>query len=225
MPVDRIRSANTRLAPFFLFAATMLGLGGCMSSPGDQLAQIHTTTSSKPSTLVELAAQQKAKSDRPSEIEQQAQADVQSLDAATVDGLVSAQTDQQGLIVQPKNIAATRSSIFSTRNGDFVDRGVTTKTARLTSGQTVDATKSSLYSDNSVEAVIAADAASTQADPNAAVPSYESLAERMAVPTPDSDEVEEVQKVAMGDTEIPVIDPAAMLAANALRQPETAARR
>ena len=84
-------------------------------------------------------------------------------------------------------------------------------------------TKSSIYANNSVEAVIAADAASQNADPNAAMPSYDTLAERMAVPMPNSDEVEAAQKVAMGDTQIPVIDPNATLAANALSQPSDAA--
>ena len=93
-----------------LFAATMLGLGGCMSSPTDHLAQIQTTASSNPTTLVELAAQQKVRNAAPSEIEQQAQADVESLDTATVDGLEQAAADQHGLLTQPKNIAATRSS-------------------------------------------------------------------------------------------------------------------
>lgn len=192
-----------------------------MSSPADQLAQIQTTAATRPGTLAELADQHKADGDDPSEIEQQAQADVRSLDSATADGLGDVPDDQQGLIVQPKNIAATRSSIFSTQNGNFVDQGVTPKTARLDNGQGVDVTKSSIYSSNSVEAVIAADAASVQAaDPNAAVPSYESLAERMAVPMPNSDEVNAVQQVAMGDSEIPVIDPSAALASRALSQPE-----
>ena len=210
--------------PLALFAATMLGLSGCMSSPADQLAQIQTTAATKPATLAELATRQKTSADTPSDIEQQAQADVQSLDAATVDDLVNTETDQQGLIVQPKNIAATRSSIFSTQNGNFVNQGVTTKTARLNNnGQPVDVTRSSIYRDNSVEAVIAADAATSQANDPATVPSYQSLAERMAVPMPDSDEVEAVQKVAMGDTEIPVLDAPATLAANALAQPDKVA--
>ena len=225
MPEYRIRSANARLMPCVLFAATMLGLGGCMSSPADHLAQIQTTASTNPTTLVELAAQQKAKNASPSEIEQQAQADVESLDTATVDGLEQAAADQHGLLTQPKNIAATRSSIFSTQGSQFVDQGVTQKTTRL-GNQPVNVTKSSIYSNNSVEAVIAADAAATNpgADP-AAVPSYDSLAERMAVPMPDSDEVEEVQKVAMGDTEVPILDASATLAANALSQPEKAVTR
>lgn len=196
----------------------MLSLGGCMSSPADQLAQIQTTTQTKPTTLVELAAQQNAKDEAPSEIEQQAQADVQSLDGATVD-VAEAPADQQGLLTQPRNIAATRSSIFSTNDANFVDQGPAQKTARL-NGQPLDATKSSLYAANSVEAVIAADAEAQQADPGATMPSYEGLAERMAVPMPNSDEVEAVQTVAMGDTEIPVVDPTATLAANALQQPE-----
>lgn len=209
--------------PCVLFAATMLGLAGCMSSPADQLAQIQTSASTNPTTLVELAAQQKAKNATPSDIEQQAQADVESLDTATVDGLEQAPADQQGLLTQPKNIAATRSSIFSTQGSQFADQGVTQKTARL-GNRPVDVTKSSIYSNNSVEAVIAADAATSQtADPATAVPSYDSLAERMAVPMPNSDEVEEVQKVAMGDTEIPVLDVNATLAANALSQPEKVA--
>lgn len=190
-----------------------------MSSPADQLASIQTTANSKPTNLVELAAQQNAKDTTQSDIEQQAQADVESLDSATVDGLAQVPEDQQGLIVQPKNIAATRSSIFSTQNSQFVDQGVSQKTARL-GNQPVNATKSSLYANNSVEAVIAADAASSEnADPNATMPSYDSLAERMAVPMPNSDEVAEVQQVAMGDTEIPVLDAQATLAANALSQP------
>jgi uncharacterized protein YcbK (DUF882 family) len=212
--------------PCVLFAATMLGLGGCMSSPADQLAQIQTSASTSPTTLVELAAQQKARNATPSEIEQQARADVDSLETATVDGVEQAQADQQGLLNQPRNIAATRSSIFSTQGGQFVDQGVAQKTARL-GNQPVDVTKSSIYSNNSVEAVIAADTAANDraTDPAAAVPSYDSLAERMAVPMPNSDEVEEVQKVAMGDEEIPVLDANATLAANALSQPEKVATR
>jgi uncharacterized protein YcbK (DUF882 family) len=198
----------------------MLGLGGCMASPADQLAQIQTTANANPTTLVELAAQQNAKNTTPSDIEQQAQADVESLDTATVDGVEQAQTDQQGLLTQPKNIAATRSSIFSTQGNQFIDQGATQKTTRL-GNQPVDVTQSSIYSNNSVEAVIAADAATEQTtDPAAMVPSYESLAERMAVPMPNSDEVEEVQKVAMGDTEIPILDASATLAANALAEPD-----
>jgi len=192
-----------------LFAATMLGLGGCMSSPADQLSQIQTTTPTKPATLMELAAQQKATSEAPSEIEQQAQADVQSLESSETASSADADVDQQGLLTQPRNIAATQNSIFSTNKGNFVDQGVTQKSARLNGNQPMDTTKSSLYADNSVEAVIAADAAT--------VPSYESLAERMAVPTPKSDEAAAAQTVAMGDTEIPVIDTTATLAANALQ--------
>lgn len=191
-----------------------------MSSPADQLASIQTTAPTKPTNLVELAAQQNAKKDVQSEIEQQAQADVESLDTATVDGVEQAPSDQQGLITQPKNIQATRNSIFSSQDSQFVDQGVSQKTARV-GNQPVNATKSSLYANNSVEAVIAADeAASQNADPNATMPSYDSLAERMAVPTPDKQEVEQVQQVAMGDTEIPVLDPQTTLAANALSQPD-----
>lgn len=221
MPEYRIKSANTRLLSCALLAATMLGLGGCMSSPADQLAQIETNANSTPSTLAELAARQQADNAPASEIEQQAQADVESLDTATVDGGEQAQAEQQGLLAQPRNIAATRSSIFSTDGNQFIDQGVTQKSARVVN-QPVDATKASLFSNNSVEAVIAADAAATMqaTDPAAAVPSYDSLAERMAVPMPDSDEVEEVQKVAMGDTEIPILDANAAIAANALAEPE-----
>lgn len=192
-----------------------------MSSPADQLAQIETNANSTPSTLAELAARQQADNAPASEIEQQAQADVESLDTATVDGGEQAQAEQQGLLAQPRNIAATRSSIFSTDGNQFIDQGVTQKSARVVN-QPVDATKASLFSNNSVEAVIAADAAATMqaTDPAAAAPSYDSLAERMAVPMPDSDEVEEVQKVAMGDTEIPILDANAAIAANALAEPE-----
>ena len=146
----------------------MLGLGGCMSSPADQLAQIQTTANTSPTTLVELAAQQKAKDAAPSEIEQQAQADVEALDGATVDGVEQAPADQQGLLTQPRNIAATRNSIFSTQGSQFADQGATQKTSRL-GGQPVDVTKSSIYSNNSVEAVIAADAATDPAAPSAIV--------------------------------------------------------
>lgn len=226
MPEYRIRSANTRLTPCVMFAATMIGLVGCTSSPADQLAQIQTSANTNPTTLVELAAQQKAKNTALSEIEQQAQADVESLDTATVEGVEQAQADQQGLLNQPRNIAATRSSIFSTQGGQFVDQGVAQKTVRL-GNQPIDVTNSSIYSNNSVEAVIAADAAADNqaTDPAAAVPSYDSLAERMAVPMPNSDEVEEVQKVAMGGEEIPILDANATLAANALSQPEKMAMR
>jgi uncharacterized protein YcbK (DUF882 family) len=221
LPEYRINSASNRLVPCVLFAATMLGLGGCMSSPADQLAQIQTTANANPTTLVELAAQQRAKNAAPSEIEQQAQADVESLETVTANNVDQTQADQQGLLTQPKNIAATRSSIFSTQGSQFIDQGATQKTARL-GNQPVDVTKSSIYSNNSVEAVIAADAAATDqaTDPAAAMPSYDSLAERMAVPMPNSDEVEEVQKVAMGDTEIPILDANATLTANALLQPD-----
>lgn len=191
-----------------------------MSSPADQLAQIQTTAATNPTTLAELAAQQKARDTTPSDIEQQARADVDSLET-TVEGVEQAPADQQGLLTQPKNIAATRSSIFSTQGSQFVDQGVSQKTARL-ANQPVNTRQASLYSSNSVEAVIAADSA-TQSDPTdaaAAVPSYDSLAERMAVPMPNSSEVEQAQKVAMGDTEIPVID---TLAAHALTQPEKVA--
>jgi uncharacterized protein YcbK (DUF882 family) len=188
-----------------------------MSSPADQLSQVQTTAAANPQTLAALAAQQKTATSDVSAIEQQAQADVQSIDAATMDALVTVPGEQPDLAAQPRNIAATRNSIFSTQNGQFVDQGAAPKTARLVNGQPVDVSKSSLYANNSVEAVIAADQA--QSDPNAAVPSYESLAERMAVPMPKSDEVAAVQDLAMGDTEIPVLDPSATLAANALQQP------
>ena len=169
---------------------------------------------------MELAAQQKASTDQPSEIEQQAQADVQSLESSATANTVDAQVDQQGLLTQPRNIAATQNSIFSTNSGNFVDQGVTQKSARLNGAQPLNATKASLYSGNSVEAVIAADAAAQGADPSATLPSYESLADRMAVPMPNSDDAAAAQTVAMGDTEIPVLDPTATLAANALQQPE-----
>jgi uncharacterized protein YcbK (DUF882 family) len=164
---------------------------------------------------MELAAQQKATTEELSAIEQQAQADVQSLGASeTADG-VDADVDQQGLLTQPRNIAATQNSIFSTSNSGFVDQGVTQKSARLNANRPMDTTKSSLYADNSVEAVIAADSAT--------MPSYESLAERMAVPTPKSDEAAAAQTVAMGDIEIPVLDTTATPAADALQQSDEAA--
>lgn len=195
----------------------MLGLGGCMSSPTDQLASIETTVAAKPRTLVELAGQNKGKTDRRPTIEEPPPIEGESVESATIDGMEQAQMDQQGLIVQPKNIAATRSSIFSTQNSQFADQGVSQKTGRL-GGQPVNATRSSLYANNSVEAVIAADTASQTADASAAMPSYDSLAERMAVPMPNSAEVEQVQQVAMGDTEMPTLDASATLAANAASQ-------
>ena len=192
-----------------LFAATMLGLHGCVASPADQLAQIQTTAAVQPRTLVELAAQQKAKTEQQSEIAEQAQMDVNSIDPADlVPADEAAQT--QDLLARPRNIAATRNSIYSTSDSSFVQQGLVPKTGRLKAdpgNETIAAAKNSIYASNSVEAVIAADAANKQA-PADTMPSYDSLAERMAVPMPDARDVKQVQDVAMADTEIPVLDTA-----------------
>jgi uncharacterized protein YcbK (DUF882 family) len=212
LPEYRIKRANARLVPCVLFAATIFGLGGCMSSPADQLASIKTNTPSKPTNLVELAAKQNGRDTTTSSIAQQAQADVDSLDSATADGVP---VDQQGLTNQPRNIAATRNSIFSSQNNQLVNNGASQKTTRT--GNAVDVTRSSLYAATDVEAVIAADSASRQSGADTGtLPSYENLAERMAVPTPKSDEVEKVQSVAMADTEIPILDTSAVVNSNAL---------
>ena len=209
LPSDRISTATPGPLRYVLFAATMLGLHGCMSSPADQLAQIQTAAATRPANLVELAAQQKAAaSEEQSEIANQANEDVQSLDPADL-GATDEATANQGLLTQPKNIAATQNSIYSTADGNFTQQGLVPKTGRLKvepGSETVAATKSSIYANNSVEAVIAADGQSQQAAADI-MPSYDSLAERMAVPMPDAKDVKQVQDVAMADIEIPVLDP------------------
>lgn len=207
LPSDRISTANAGPLRYVLFAATMFGLHGCMSSPADQLAQIQTSAST-PRTLVEFAAQQKEASEQ-SAIAAQAQEDVQSIDPADL-GHSDEAGQNQGLLNQPRNIAATQNSIFSTADANFTQQGLVPKTGRLKAdpdNETIAAAKSSIYADNSVEAVIAADQA-TQQSATEMVPSYESLAERMAVPMPDAQDVKQVQDVAMADTEIPVLAPA-----------------
>jgi len=209
LPSDRISTAIPGPLRYVLFAATMLGLHGCMSSPADQLAQIQTTAATRPANLVELAAQQKAAaSEEQSEIANQANEDVQSLDPTDL-GATDEATANQGLLTQPKNIAATQNSIYSTADSNFTQQGLVPKTGRLKvepGMETVAATKSSIYANNSVEAVIAADGQIEQAADDT-LPSYDSLAERMAVPTPDAKDVKQVQDVAMADTEIPVLSP------------------
>lgn len=209
LPSDRISTTHPGPMRYVLFAATMLGLHGCMSNPADQLAQIQTTAAVRPANLVELAAQQKAAaSEEQSQIAAQAHEDVQSLDPADLSATDDASQDQ-GLLTQPRNIAATQSSIYSTADSNFTQQGLVPKTGRLKvepGTETVAATKSSIYANNSVEAVIAADSNNQQADADA-LPSYDSLAERMAVPMPDAKDVKQVQDVAMADIEIPVLDP------------------
>jgi len=209
LPSDRISTATPGPLRYVLFAATMLGLHGCMSSPADQLAQIQTTAASRPANLVELAAQQKAAaSEEQSEIANQANEDVQSLDPADL-GTTDEATANQGLLTQSKSIAATQNSIYSTADSNFTQQGLVPKTGRLKvepGTETVAATKSSIYANNSVEAVIAADSQSEQAA-DSTLPSYNSLAERMAVPMPDAKDVKQAQDVAMADTEIPVLSP------------------
>jgi uncharacterized protein YcbK (DUF882 family) len=216
LPSDRISTATPGPLRYVFFAATMLGLHGCVSSPADQLAQIQTTAATRPANLVELAAQQKAAaSEEQSEIATQAQEDVQSLDPTDLTATHDA-SESQGLLTQPRNIAATQNSIYSTSDSNFNQQGLVAKTGRLKAdpgAETVAATKSSIYANNSVEAVIAADAQNEQAAADT-LPSYDSLAERMAVPMPDASDVKQVQDVAMADTEIPVLDPNA--ASNAL---------
>ena len=206
---DRISTAIPGPLRYVLFAATMLGLHGCMSSPADQLAQIQTTAATRPANLVELAAQQKAAaSEEQSEIANQANEDVRSLDPADL-GATDEATANQGLLTQPKNIAATQNSIYSSADSNFTQQGLVPKTGRLKvepGTETVAATKSSIYANNSVEAVIAADSQSEQSADDT-MPSYDSLAERMAVPMPDAKDVKQVQDVAMADTEIPVLSP------------------
>jgi uncharacterized protein YcbK (DUF882 family) len=208
LPSDRISTATPGPLRYVLFAATMLGLHGCMSSPADQLAQIQTTASTRPSNLVELAAQQQAASEEQSKIAAQAQQDVQSLDPADL-GATEEASANQGLLTQPQNIAATQNSIYSTTDSNFTQQGLVPKTGRLKvepGADTVAATKSSIYANNSVEAVIAADSQNQQSAADV-LPSYDSLAERMAVPMPDARDVKQVQDVAMADTEIPVLKP------------------
>ncbi|CAN7332224.1 YcbK family protein [Rhizobium sp. LjRoot254] len=207
LPSDRISTAKPGPLRYVLLAATMLGLHGCMSSPADQLAQIQTTAATRPANLVELAAQQSAAaSEEQSEIANQAHQDVQSLDPADLGVTDDASANQnQGLLTQPKNIAATQNSIYSTTDSNFTQQGLVPKTGRL-KVEPVAATKSSIYANNSVEAVIAADSRTEQSAADT-LPSYDSLAERMAVPMPDAKDVKQVQDVAMADTEIPVLDP------------------
>ena len=208
LPSDRISTAKPGPMRYVLLAATMFGLHGCMSSPADQLAQIQTTAATRPANLVELAAQQKAAaSEEQSVIAAQAHEDVQSLDPADLSATDDA-SQNQGLLTQPRNIAATRNSIYSTADSKFTQQGVVSKTGRLKvepGTETVAATKSSIYANSSVEAVIAADSQNQQADADT-LPSYDSLAERMAVPMPDARDVKQVQDVAMADTEIPVLN-------------------
>jgi uncharacterized protein YcbK (DUF882 family) len=210
LPSDRISTANPGPMRYVLLAATMLGLNGCMSSPADQLAQIQTTAATRPANLAELAAQQKAvASEEQSEIASQAHQDVQSLDPADLGATTEDANANQGLLTQPKNIAATQNSIYSTADSNFAQQGLVPKTGRLKvepGTETVAATKSSIYANNSVEAVIAADSQTEQSAADA-LPSYDSLAERMAVPMPDAKDVKQVQDVAMADIEIPVLDP------------------
>jgi uncharacterized protein YcbK (DUF882 family) len=211
LPSDRISTAKPGPLRYVLLAATMLGLHGCMSSPADQLAQIQTTAATRPANLVELAAQQKAAaSEEQSEIANQAHEDVQSLDPADLGVTNDANANQnQGLLTQPKNIAATQNSIYSTTDSNFAQQGLVPKTGRLKvepGTETIEATKSSIYANNSVEAVIAADSQTEQSAVDA-LPSYDSLAERMAVPMPDAKDVKQVQDVAMADIEIPVLAP------------------
>ena len=204
LPTDRISTAKARRC--LLLAATMLGLHGCVNSPADQLAQIQTNAAATRATnLVELAAQQKAVSAEQSEIAAQAHADVASLDPADI-APPEDTAETRGLLNQPRNIAATQNSIFST-SSTFTQQGLVSKTGRLKAepqADTISATKSSIYANNSVEAVIAADSTVAPTDP---LPSYDNLAARMAVPMPDAKDVKQVQDVAMADTEIPVLDP------------------
>jgi uncharacterized protein YcbK (DUF882 family) len=93
---------------FALFAATMLGLGGCMSSTTDQLESISTT---KPQTLAAANAPVVADTtaeNPPSDIASQAAQDAEMLNE-------NPNATENAIVPGRKNVAATKTSLFSTQ--------------------------------------------------------------------------------------------------------------
>ncbi|MBX9457308.1 MAG: hypothetical protein KL863_15520 [Rhizobium sp.] len=102
-----------------------------MSSPADQFVAdpVHRRREPRPRSP-KLAARQNSRDAAPSDIEQQARADVDSLEA-TVEGVEQAPADQQGLLTQPKNIAAYAQQQSSPpRAASSSTQGVSQKTAK-----------------------------------------------------------------------------------------------
>jgi uncharacterized protein YcbK (DUF882 family) len=171
-----------------LFAATMFGLHGCMSSATEQLESIQTT--SRPVNAAVAADQSAVSAEKPaSEIAAQAAADARMLNAANVPLDQAAVVDPA--VAPSKNINAAQNSIFANA-GNVSAPSQKMALNELNAASTnagVNAAQSSIYS-------------------GAIVPA--TPAERMAVPVPAADAAAQAQELALaGLSETPVASDAA----------------
>ncbi|MBL0375051.1 YcbK family protein [Rhizobium sp. KVB221] len=159
-----------------------------MSSPADQLASVKATPTNQLATAQDNLAQQQSTAtfSGQSDIASQAAADANSLNSAAVDDFGNADTGQQ--LAAQKNIAATKSSIFSTADGAVVLQptnqlpvAVNALQGDQGASQTLNASQNSIYAGG--VPVVARDMA--------------------AIPLPNASAVAEVQDLALAGMPIP----------------------
>jgi uncharacterized protein YcbK (DUF882 family) len=180
-----------------LLAATVLGVHGCVSSPGDQLASINAAPTNKLSSQAgALQAQTTDTLSDQSAIANQATEDANSLNSMTAQALDNAPVDgarqpaaDADIMVGRKNIAAAQASIFaSADNAGMTQNAEPRQQVSLNGiedgqrpGQTLNAAQNSIYAG--------------QIDSNAR--------DASAIPLPDAQKVSEVQDLALAGMDIP----------------------
>jgi uncharacterized protein YcbK (DUF882 family) len=212
---------------FAILAGTMTALGGCMSSPGDQLASIQTLPSAHQQTTTALRKsdrlqQQVAADEQQSDIAAQALADANSLNAQTANANTlnaqaaaieaAAEKKRQQLaalnpsdsslansLVARRNIAATQNSIYASADAATSDGADPQRVALNDTENGIEPTQAMNASQNSIY--------SGQPD--------EVGRDIAAIPMPDAKKVGEVQDLALAgkdvppDVEVASADPAA----------------
>jgi uncharacterized protein YcbK (DUF882 family)/outer membrane murein-binding lipoprotein Lpp len=181
-----------------LLAATVLGVHGCVSSPGDQLASINAAPTNKLSSQTgTLQAQTTDTLSDQSAIANQATEDANSLNATTAQGLDNAPLDgasqpaaaDADIMVGRKNIAAARGSIFASADNAGMTQNVEQQQqVSLTGiengqqpGLTLNAAQNSIYAGQI----------------------YSNARDTSAIPLPDAQKVSEVQDLALAGMDIP----------------------
>jgi uncharacterized protein YcbK (DUF882 family) len=179
-----------------LLAATVLGVHGCMSSPGDQLALVNSAPTKRVTATQSdnLQSQTTTNVADQSAIANQAAEDASSLNATAYPALDSApvNADQPvtdaNVVTGKQNIAATRSSIFANPDTATVTADADPQQVALNGiengeqpGQALNAVQNSIYAGGLEDAP----------------------RDTSAVPLPDAKKVSEVQDLALAGMAIP----------------------
>jgi uncharacterized protein YcbK (DUF882 family) len=174
-------------------AGTMTALGGCVSSPADQLASIQTLPPAHRTALqkTDRLEQADATNDQQSEIAAQAAEDVSQFNEPTTAVNDSNASDQSNVnsLVARRNIAATQNSIYSNSDPSTVTNSDDQQQVALNDanngemqpGKALNATQNSIFAG--------------QPDQIAR--------ETAAIPLPDADKVGEVQDLALAGMDVP----------------------